>query len=89
MRQEALCEIWKQGCSDGWRKLVFDRYSATSASRIPWPRSLTGSTGLHGLCGMFLSSAATRLANSAAPTLPPETELMANRCWANVGQRSC
>ena len=30
-----------------------------------------------------------RPANTAAPRLPPETELTANTCWAKFGHRSC
>ena len=58
-----------------------DRMASARVSKLP--RSASWSR--QGLASSLVARVRVRPANTAAPRLPPETELIANTCWAKFG----
>jgi hypothetical protein len=72
--------------ADGERALE-ERLSFVAEAGACGPRSYSSIGGQRSV--VLRACLSIRAANIAEPMLPPETLLMANMCWANLGQASC
>jgi hypothetical protein len=85
VRDEPLQEVGNSVAQITGESRSLERMPSTAVSNCP----RSPSEGRHGCDGSFLAYSWARPENTAAPRLPPETELVTNTCWAKLRHRSC